>query len=112
MEVTGQRGANRRVSPARPFAIGLCIMFFPTVVLGTINAVMSPVVTGAHGILESQMTNVEQLQQERDALEYEARVREARNGWLMTRCTKKNSQNSASGKSGTMVSMWWGTHLV
>ena len=28
----------------RPFAIGLCIMFFPTIVLGTINAVMSPVV--------------------------------------------------------------------
>ena len=28
----------------RPFAIGLCVMFFPTVVLGTINAVMSPVV--------------------------------------------------------------------
>ena len=26
----------------RPFAIGLCVMFFPTVVLGTINAVMSP----------------------------------------------------------------------
>src|SRR5665648_1196414 len=32
----------------RPFAIGLCIMFFPTFVLGTINAVMSPVVTGTH----------------------------------------------------------------
>ena len=28
----------------RPFAIGLCIMFFPTFVLGTINTVMSPVV--------------------------------------------------------------------
>ena len=27
----------------RPFAIGLCIMFFPTIVLGTINAVLSPV---------------------------------------------------------------------
>ena len=26
----------------RPFAIGLCIMFFPTVVLGTINSIMSP----------------------------------------------------------------------
>ena len=24
----------------RPFAIGLCIMFFPTIVLGTINVVM------------------------------------------------------------------------
>lgn len=27
----------------RPFAIGLCIMFFPSVVLGMINAVLSPV---------------------------------------------------------------------
>ena len=30
----------------RPFALGLCIMFFPTIVLGTINAVLSPVVQG------------------------------------------------------------------
>ena len=30
----------------RPFAIGLCIMFFPTVVLGTINSTLSPVVQG------------------------------------------------------------------
>ncbi|KAB3937064.1 conjugative transposon protein TraJ, partial [Bacteroides uniformis] len=26
----------------RPFAVGLCIMFFPTFVLGTINTVLSP----------------------------------------------------------------------
>ena len=26
----------------RPFAVGFCIMFFPTVVLGTINGVLSP----------------------------------------------------------------------
>ena len=25
----------------RPFALGLCIMFFPTLVLGTLNSVMS-----------------------------------------------------------------------
>lgn len=28
----------------RPFALGLCIMFFPTLVLGTLNSVMSPIV--------------------------------------------------------------------
>lgn len=38
----------------RPFAIGLCILFFPTFVIGTINAVLSPVVKGCHGMLESQ----------------------------------------------------------
>src|SRR5690606_41940698 len=39
----------------RPFALGICIMFFPTVVLGTINAVLSPVVQGTHAILEDQV---------------------------------------------------------
>ena len=38
----------------RPFAIGLCILFFPTFVLGTINMVLSPVVKGTHQMLESQ----------------------------------------------------------
>ena len=38
----------------RPFAIGLCIMFFPTVVLGTINSIMSPVVQGTAKMLEAE----------------------------------------------------------
>ena len=42
----------------RPFAIGLCVMFFPTVVLGTINAVMSPVVQGTHAILELSLIHI------------------------------------------------------
>jgi conjugative transposon TraJ protein len=66
----------------RPFAIGLCIMFFPTIVLGTINAVMSPVVKGTHTILESQIEDVTALQAEKEALEYEARVREGK-AWLV-----------------------------
>ena len=66
----------------RPFAIGLCIMFFPTIVLGTINAVMSPVVKDAHTIMENQMVNVEALQQQKDNLEYEARLREGK-AWFV-----------------------------
>jgi conjugative transposon TraJ protein len=66
----------------RPFAIGLCIMFFPTIVLGTINTVMSPVVKGTHTILESQITDVQALQAEKDQLEYDARVREGK-AWLV-----------------------------
>ncbi|MDH6357042.1 conjugative transposon protein TraJ [Parabacteroides sp. PF5-9] len=66
----------------RPFAIGLCIMFFPTIVLGTINAVMSPVVKGTHTILESQIEDVQALQAEKDQLEYDARVREGK-AWLV-----------------------------
>jgi len=91
----------------RPFAIGLCIMFFPTVVLGTINAVMSPVVTGAHGILESQITNVENLQQQRDALEYEARVREGKEWLVNDEVYEEKFSELGIRQIGTMVSMWW-----
>lgn len=66
----------------RPFVIGLCIMFFPTFVLGTINAVMSPVVKGTHTILETQMTDVNTLQAEKEQLEYDARLREGK-AWLV-----------------------------
>ncbi len=66
----------------RPFAIGLCIMFFPTIVLGTINAVMSPVVKGTHTLLESQITDVQDLQKQKEQLEYDARVREGK-AWLV-----------------------------
>ncbi|MDR2968739.1 MAG: conjugative transposon protein TraJ [Tannerellaceae bacterium] len=66
----------------RPFAIGLCIMFFPTIVLGTINAVMSPIVKGTHSILETQTMDMKDYQQQKDNLEYEARVREGK-AWLV-----------------------------
>lgn len=66
----------------RPFAIGLCIMFFPAIVLGTINAVMSPIVTGTHTILESQVADVQDLQKQKDRLEYDARLREGK-AWLV-----------------------------
>ena len=36
----------------RPFAIGICIMLFPTLVLGTMNTVLSPIVQGTHRMLE------------------------------------------------------------
>jgi conjugative transposon TraJ protein len=91
----------------RPFAIGLCIMFFPTIVLGTINAVMSPVVTGAHGILESQIENVEGLQQQRDALEYEARVREGKEWLVNDEVYEEKFSELGIRQIGTMVSMWW-----
>ena len=43
----------------RPFAIGFCIMFFPTVVLGTINSVMSPIVQGTASMLEGQTLDMQ-----------------------------------------------------
>jgi conjugative transposon TraJ protein len=67
----------------RPFALGLCIMFFPTVVLGTINAVMSPIVTGTHTILESQTLNMNELREKKDRLEREAKLRNPESAWLV-----------------------------
>jgi len=55
----------------RPFAIGFCIMFFPSIVLGTINGVMSPVVQGTHGMLQSETFDMNKYAQQKDQLEYE-----------------------------------------
>jgi len=90
----------------RPFAIGLCIMFFPTIVLGTINAVMSPVVKGTHTILESQVTDVQALQAEKDALEYDARVREGK-AWLVDdEVYDRKMEELGIWEMGEIISMW------
>lgn len=66
----------------RPFALGICIMFFPTIVLGTINAILSPVVKGTHGILENQVLDLNKLQQQKDQLEREAMLRNPETAYL------------------------------
>lgn len=67
----------------RPFAIGICIMFFPTIVLGSLNTVLSPIVQGTHGILENQTLNLGELQAQRDILEREAKLRNPETAYLM-----------------------------
>ncbi len=67
----------------RPFVIGLCIMFFPTFVLGTINSVMSPVVRGCGQMLETQTFDMNQYRQQKDRLEYEAMMRNPETAWLV-----------------------------
>ena len=90
----------------RPFAIGLCIMFFPTIVLGTINAVLSPVVKGAHTIMENQIVNVQSLQTEKDNLEYEIRVREEQS--VACQCEEWDKEMEELGIWDTpeIMSMW------
>ena len=91
----------------RPFAIGLCIMFFPTLVLGTINAVMSPVVKGSHTIMEKQMEDVSVLQAQRDALEYEAKIREGKE-WLVNDDVYEEKLSELGLRQiGTEISMRW-----
>jgi conjugative transposon TraJ protein len=67
----------------RPFAIGLCIMFFPSVVLGTINSIMSPVVRGTHGMLQSETLDMKKYAQIKDKLEYEAMRRNPETAYLV-----------------------------
>jgi len=68
----------------RPFAIGICILFFPTIVLGTINAVLSPIVQGTHTILEDQVLDLNELQEKKDQLEYEAMLRNPETAYLVS----------------------------
>ncbi|MDH6308843.1 conjugative transposon TraJ protein [Dysgonomonas sp. PFB1-18] len=67
----------------RPFAIGLCIMFFPSIVLGTINSVMSPVVKGTHGMLQSETFDMQKYAEQKDKLEYEAMRRNPETAYLV-----------------------------
>lgn len=68
----------------RPFAVGGCVLFFPTLVLGTMNAVLSPVVIGTHAILETQTLDLRDLQQKKDRLEREAQLRNPETAYLVS----------------------------
>ena len=67
----------------RPFAIGLCIMFFPTIVLGTINGVMSPIVRGTNQMLQSQTFDMVGYQKQKDKLEYDAALKNPATAYLV-----------------------------
>lgn len=67
----------------RPFALGLCILFFP-MVLDTINGVLSPVVQGTHKMLEKQTFSMDEYRKLRDKLEYEAMVKNPETAYLVS----------------------------
>lgn len=94
----------------RPFAIGLCIMFFPTIVLGTINAVMSPVVKGTHSILETQTMDMKEHQRKKDELEYAARVREGK-AWLVDDETYDQKMKDMGILHAPEIISMWGERL-
>lgn len=68
----------------RPFAIGLCIMFFPSFVLGSINLVLSPVVKGTNQMLESQTFDMKKYQDLKEQLEFEAMKRNPETAFLVS----------------------------
>jgi conjugative transposon TraJ protein len=89
----------------RPFAIGLCILFFPTMVLGTVNAVMSPVVRGTHAILERQITDTESLRMEKERLRYQERVRQGE-AWMVDKEAWDEKLDDAGISNTRIAGMW------
>lgn len=59
----------------RPFALGICIMFFPVLVLGTLNGILSPLVRATHSLMDGQTLDMRAWQEERLKAENEYRDR-------------------------------------
>ncbi len=59
-------------------------MFFPTVVLGTINSILSPVVQGTAKMLEAETLDMNRYREQKDKLEYEAMVRNPETAYLVS----------------------------
>lgn len=66
----------------RPFAIGLCILFFPSIVLGTINGILSPIVSGTGTMLTNQTFDMQTYQAQKDELEKQALLRNPETAYL------------------------------
>ena len=89
----------------RPFAIGLCIMFFPTFVLGTINTVLSPVVKGCHGMLETQTFDMNKYREQKDKLEYEANRRNPETAYLVDKEEFDKKLDELGWSAGDLITM-------
>ena len=113
----------------RPFAIGLCIMFFPTVVLGTLSGVLSPIVQGTAKMLETETLDMNRRTSERraelvraipreeeeaegneyreqkDKLEYEAMMRNPETAYLVSNEEFDKQLEELGWSPGDMVTM-------
>lgn len=68
----------------RPFAIGICILLFPTLVLGTLNNTLGLIVEGTHSMLETQTMDMQQYREQKDQLEREAMLRNPETAYLVS----------------------------
>ena len=89
----------------RPFVIGRCIMFFPTFVLGTINTVLSPVVKGCHGMLETQTFDMNKYREQKDKLEYEANKRNPETAYLVDKEEFDKKLDELGWSAGDLITM-------
>lgn len=67
----------------RPFVLSLCIMFFPSIVLGTINSIMSPIVKGTHEMMQNETFDMRKYAETKDQLEYEIKKRNPETAYLV-----------------------------
>jgi conjugative transposon TraJ protein len=89
----------------RPFVIGLCIMFFPTFVLGTMNSVLSPVVRGCNQMLEAQTFDMNKYREQKDKLEYEAMMRNPETAYLVSNEEFDRQLDELGWSPGDLVTM-------
>ena len=69
----------------RPFAIGVCILLFPTLVLGTLNEGLGLIVQGStHTMVEEQTLDMERYRAQKDELEREAMMRSPETAFLVS----------------------------
>lgn len=68
----------------RPFAVGICILLFPTLVLGTLNNALGLIVQGTHSMLETQTMDMEKYREQKDELEREAMLRNPETAYLVS----------------------------
>ena len=68
----------------RPFAIGICILLFPTLVLGTLNEGLGLIVQGTHTMVEEQTLDMERYRAQKDELEREAMMRSPETAFLVS----------------------------
>lgn len=67
----------------RPFVLCLCIMFFPSIVLGTINSIMNPIVKGTHQMMENETFDMRKYAETKDQLEYEIKKNNPETAYLV-----------------------------
>lgn len=53
----------------RPFVLGLCIMAFPTLVLGPLNGLLSPISNATSHLVDRQAFDLEKYQTQKDELQ-------------------------------------------
>ena len=66
----------------RPFALGICIVFFQSLVLGGINGILSPIVKGTNRILTGQTFDMRTHRKAKDELERQNLLRNPETAYL------------------------------